>query len=239
MHYMTDEEKIEKLERDLMEAAAFINVLNVEFVLAGYPGGDREQSLANLRQALKDLAALRKTLRDAGSELPSPYGKHDSIGASAVKIYDKAAAIIAAKNDLLNRCVSAFGQHVNSEDGLDSDDANELSEAIQKGFALSGKTTDWHRLIHIYDRLCATISVDNGDEIDVLPLIEKRIADDAIKIDRLTTILSALGEHPETDIDIVLDGIGRMRSEARRSADYDAELKKLRSEFATLKGAAK
>lgn len=50
---------IEALMRERDEAATFIRILNEEFVLAGYPGGDRQVTLANVRKAIGQLAAAR------------------------------------------------------------------------------------------------------------------------------------------------------------------------------------
>lgn len=44
--------RIAELEQQLGDAAATLRAMNEEFVLAGYPGGDRAVTLANIRAAL-------------------------------------------------------------------------------------------------------------------------------------------------------------------------------------------
>ena len=54
-------------ERD--EATRLLRVLNEETVLAGYPCGDRDQTLANVRVLRSDLVALAKMYGEACGEL--------------------------------------------------------------------------------------------------------------------------------------------------------------------------
>lgn len=52
--------------------------------------------------------------------------------------------------------------------------------------------------------------------------------------ERIESILGALGEHIDTDLDVVLSGIERLRHEARRSADYGSQLFKAQERIAIL-----
>jgi len=98
---------------------------------------------------------------------------------------------LADEDALLNRAVSVLMQAIMNEDGIDPDDAIEVAEAIQKRAQLSGKTTDWHRCVHFYDSLCSALGIDNGDEIDVLPLVRKAIAERDTIRQQLTDVIAA------------------------------------------------
>lgn len=54
---------LEKLRRERDEAVTFIRIIGEEFVIAGYPGGDRQVTLANVRKAIYIAKAIRALKR--------------------------------------------------------------------------------------------------------------------------------------------------------------------------------
>lgn len=74
----------------------------------------------------------------------------------------------------LNDAVSELARAALSED-FDSADCMDCIERINDTLKPMGKTSDWHILSEWYDRLCAACGLDNGDEIDILPIVEQRL----------------------------------------------------------------
>jgi len=60
--------ELDALRRELDDAVDWIRVLNEETVLAGFPGGDRNQTLANVRAMKARAAQLESALREADLE---------------------------------------------------------------------------------------------------------------------------------------------------------------------------
>lgn len=82
-------------------------------------------------------------------------------------------------NEYVNRTVSLLGEAALTEEGLDAGDATELMDAVEKHNELTGRTTDWHRNLRTYDDVCKWLGIDNGDEINVWPLVEKALLENA------------------------------------------------------------
>ena len=76
--------------------------------------------------------------------------------------------------DCLNQAVTELSLAGLSEN-FDADDCLDCIERIKDELKPMGKTSDWHTLWACYDRLCAACGVDNGAEIDILPIVEKRL----------------------------------------------------------------
>lgn len=88
--------------------------------------------------------------------------------------------------DCLNHAVSELSRAAFSED-FDGDDCMACIERIKDELLPMGKTSDWHILSDCYDRLCAACGLDNGDEIDILSIVEKRlrsVAGDGVVVPR-------------------------------------------------------
>ena len=76
--------------------------------------------------------------------------------------------------DCLNHAVTELTRAALSED-FDGDDCMNCVERIKDTLKPMGKTSDWHTLSDWYDRLCAACGLDNGDEINILPIAEARL----------------------------------------------------------------
>lgn len=81
--------------------------------------------------------------------------------------------------DCLNHAVTGLSRAAFSEN-FDMQDCEDCLKKINNEFEAMGKTSDWHILNDCYDRLCAACGVDNGDEIDILPIVEKRLRSPAL-----------------------------------------------------------
>ena len=83
-------------------------------------------------------------------------------------------AVNARLVDCLNHAVTELTRAALSED-FDGDDCMNCVERIKDTLKPMGKTSDWHTLSDWYDRLCAACGLDNGDEINILPIAEARL----------------------------------------------------------------
>lgn len=84
------------------------------------------------------------------------------------------AETIALLTEKLNHAVSLLMYAATSED-FDGDDCMQVANQIQSELVSTGKTSDWHRLTHWYDRFADAMGVSNEDEIDIYAMVETRL----------------------------------------------------------------
>jgi hypothetical protein len=78
--------------------------------------------------------------------------------------------------DCLNHAVTELSRAAYSEE-FDSEDCTNCIEKIKDTLRPMGITTDRELVESIYYRLCAACGVDNGDEIDILPIVEQKLGE--------------------------------------------------------------
>ena len=64
---LSDQEN-DRLRAENESATKYLRTFSEELVIAGYAGGDRDVTLANLRAIIKDAAVLRELVREAYEE---------------------------------------------------------------------------------------------------------------------------------------------------------------------------
>ena len=74
----------------------------------------------------------------------------------------------------LNHAVTELMRAATSED-FDSEDCFNCVEAIQNSLKKMGKTSDHHIIQKWYDDLCEWCGVSNGDEINIMPIVQQKL----------------------------------------------------------------
>ena len=133
------------------------------------------------RVAIKNSQAILRSPSPAVLTPTIPDPRESVSGSSTNQpLYNNSPAVpelqarVDRLTDCLNHAVTELSRAAFSEN-FDMQDCEDCLKKINNEFEAMGKTSDWHILNDCYDRLCAACGVDNGDEIDILPIVEKRL----------------------------------------------------------------